>query len=102
MYNRVRVAVTGMGAVTPLGTSVKEFWEGLVAGRSGVRPITLCDPSPYPCRIAGEIPNFDPGKYINPREARRMARFSQISVAAAYMAVEDSGLNLGQEDQERV
>ncbi|MFH1559956.1 MAG: beta-ketoacyl-ACP synthase II [Chloroflexota bacterium] len=102
MYNRVRVAVTGMGAVTPLGTSVKEFWEGLVAGRSGVRPITLCDSSQHPCRIAGEIPDFDPGKYINPREARRMARFSQISVAAAYMAVEDSGLNLEQEDQERV
>ncbi|MEK7777262.1 MAG: beta-ketoacyl-ACP synthase II, partial [Chloroflexota bacterium] len=80
----------------------KEFWEGLVAGRSGVGPTTLCDVSQYPCRIAGEIPNFDPGKYINPREARRMARFSQISVAAAYMAVEDSGLNLGQEDMERV
>ena len=103
MYdNRVRVAVTGMGAVTPLGTSVKEFWEGLVAGRSGIGPITLCDPSAYPCQIAGEIPDFDPGKYINPREARRMARFSQVSVAAASMALEDSGLDLGQEDQERV
>lgn len=102
MYNRVRVAVTGMGAVTPLGTSVKEFWEGLVAGRSGIGPTTLCDASQYPCRIAGQIPNFDPGKYVNPREARRMARFSQLSVAAAYMAVEDSGMNLEQEDRERV
>ena len=101
MYNRNRVVITGMGAVTCLGTSVEEFWEGLVAGRSGIGPITLCDSSPYPCRIAGEVPNFDPGKYINPREARRMARFSQFPVAAAYMALEDSGLDLGKEDMER-
>jgi 3-oxoacyl-[acyl-carrier-protein] synthase II len=102
MYNRNRVVVTGMGAVTPLGASVNEFWEGLIAGRSGIAPITLCDPSPYPCHIAGEVPDFDPGKYINPREARRMARFSQLPVAAAHMAIEDSGLDLGKEDMERV
>ena len=102
MYNRVRVVVTGMGAVTPLGTSVNEFWEGLIAGRSGIGPITLCDASAYPCRIAGEVPDFDPGKYINPREARRMARFSQLPVAASYMALEDSGLDLGKEDMDRM
>ena len=102
MNNRTRVVVTGMGALTPLGASVNELWEGLIAGRSGIGPITLCDPSPYPCRIAGEVPDFDPGKYINPREARRMARFSQLPVAAAYMAMEDSGLDLGKEDMERV
>ena len=100
--NRKRVAITGMGAVTPLGTSVEQFWEGLVAGRSGIRPITLCDSSQFPCRIAGEIPDFDPAKYINPREARRMARFSQVSIAAASMALEDSGLDMGLEDRERV
>ncbi|MDP6494893.1 MAG: beta-ketoacyl-ACP synthase II, partial [Dehalococcoidia bacterium] len=100
--NRGRVAITGMGAVTPLGTSVEQFWEGLVAGRSGIRPITLCDSSQFPCRIAGEIPDFDPAKYINPREARRMARFSQVSIAAASMALEDSGLDMGLEDRERV
>jgi 3-oxoacyl-[acyl-carrier-protein] synthase II len=100
--NRVRVVVTGIGAVTPLGASVEQFWEGLVAGRSGVGPITLCDASQFPCRIAGEIPDFDPASYINPKEARRMARFSQMSVAAAAMAVENSGLDMGQEDQERV
>ncbi|MDA0988562.1 MAG: beta-ketoacyl-ACP synthase II [Chloroflexi bacterium] len=100
--NRARVVVTGMGAVTPLGTSVEQFWEGLVAGRSGIGPITLCDASQFPCQIAGEIPNFDPANYINPREARRMARFSQVSIAAAYMAVENSGLDMGREDQERV
>ena len=100
--NRARVAVTGMGAVTPLGASVEQFWEGLVAGRSGIGPITLCDPSPFPCRIAGEIPDFDPEKYINPREARRMARFSQVSIAAASMALENSGLDLERENRERV
>ena len=102
MDNRMRVVVTGMGAVTPLGVSVDEFWKGLISGRSGIRPITLCDASQYPCRIAGEIPDFDPGKYMNPKEARRMARFSQVSVAAASMAVEDSGLDIGLEDQERI
>jgi len=102
MDNRMRVVVTGMGAVTPLGVSVDEFWKGLISGRSGVRPITLCDASQYPCRIAGEIPDFDPGKYMNPREARRMARFSQVAVAAASMALEDSGLDIGLEDQERI
>jgi 3-oxoacyl-[acyl-carrier-protein] synthase II len=100
--NRVRVAVTGMGAVTPLGASVEQFWEGLVAGRSGIVPITLCDPSPFPCRIAGEIPDFDPEKYINPKEARRMARFSQVSIAAASMALENSGLDLERENREMV
>ncbi|MCL0031959.1 beta-ketoacyl-ACP synthase II [Dehalococcoidia bacterium] len=98
MLGRKRVVITGMGAVTPLGKSVGEFWEGLVSGRSGVRPITLCDPSPYPCQIAGEVPNFDPGEYINPKEARRLARFSQLSIAASTMAVKDANLNLEKED----
>ena len=98
MLGRKRVVITGMGAVTPLGKSVGEFWEGLVSGRSGVGPITLCDPSPYPCQIAGEVPNFDPGEYINPKEARRLARFSQLSIAASTMAVKDANLNLEKED----
>ena len=76
---RRRVVVTGMGAVTPLGQSVDEFWDGLVQGRSGIGPMTLCDPAPFPCRIAGEVKGFDPGQFINPKEARRMARFSQLS-----------------------
>ena len=91
-----------MGAVTPLGNTAQEFWDGLVAGRSGIAPMTLCDPSEFPCQIAGEVKGFDPGAYINPREARRMARFSQLALASAQMAVEDAGLDLGKEDQERV
>ena len=102
MNDRRRVVVTGMGAVTPLGNTAQEFWDGLVAGRSGIAPMTLCDPSEFPCQIAGEVKGFDPGAYINPREARRMARFSQLALASAQMAVEDAGLDLGKEDQERV
>ncbi len=100
--DRARVVVTGMGAVTPLGSSVEQFWDGLVAGRSGIGPITLCDTTGYPTRIAGEIPDFQPDKYINSREARRMARFSQVSLAAAYMAMEDASLDLESEDSERI
>ena len=100
--DRARVVVTGMGAVTPLGSSVEQFWDGLVAGRSGIGPITLCDTTGYPTRIAGEIPDFQPDKYINSREARRMARFSQVSLAAAYMAMEDASLDLDSEDSERI
>jgi 3-oxoacyl-[acyl-carrier-protein] synthase II len=100
--SRIRVAVTGIGAVTPMGASVELFWKGLIAGHSGIGPITLCDASQFPCQIAGEVPDFDPGSYINYKEARRMARFSQMSVAAAYMAIENSGLNMEREDLERV
>jgi 3-oxoacyl-[acyl-carrier-protein] synthase II len=91
-----------MGAVTPLGDSVDEYWKSLVKGKSGIGPMTLADPTEYPCKVAGEIPDFDPGTYINPREARRMARFSQTAVAAAALAFEDSGINLSSEDEERM
>ena len=97
-----RAVVTGMGAVTPLGLTAQDFWTNLVAGKSGVGPMTLCDPTDYPCQIAGEVTDFDPGQYINSKEARRMARFSQLGMAAALMAVEDSGLKLGKLDPFRV
>ena len=67
-----------------------------------MRPMTLCDPTPFPCHIAGEVVGFDPEQYINPKEARRMARFSQLAIAAASMAVEDAGLNLSKENMTRV
>ena len=99
--SRKRVVITGMGALTPLGETVGEYWENLLSGKSGVDSITLCDPSNYPCRIAGEVKDFDPGQYINPKEARRMARFSQLAVAAAGLAIEDAGLSLNGADGER-
>ena len=86
-----KVVITGMGAMTPLGESVDEYWDNLVNGRSGVGPMTLCDPSDFPSRMSGEVSGFDPGAYIDKKEHRRMARFSQLAVAAAGVAIEDAG-----------
>ncbi len=97
-----RVVVTGMGVVSPLGSSVDEFWGGLVEGRSGIGPITLADTSSFPSKIAGEVSDFDPTQYMDRRQARRMARFSQLAVAAAGMAIEDAGIDLSKEDEDRV
>ena len=91
-----------MGALSPLGESVEELWSGLVEGRSGIGPMTLCDPSDFPCQVAGEVTGFDPRQFIDRREARRMARFSQLAVAAAGLAIEDAGLDLSREDPERM
>jgi 3-oxoacyl-[acyl-carrier-protein] synthase II len=99
---RRRVVVTGMGVMTPLGQSVDQFWEALVRGKSGIGPITLCDASPFPSQIAGEVRDFDPRQYMDTKEARRMARFSQLAVAASTVAVEDAGLDLSRLDQERL
>jgi 3-oxoacyl-[acyl-carrier-protein] synthase II len=89
---RRRVVITGMGALTPLGLTVADTWDGLAAGRSGVALITQFDASSYPIRIAGEVKGFDPTKYINFKEARRMARCSQLTVAAGLEAMADAGL----------
>jgi 3-oxoacyl-[acyl-carrier-protein] synthase II len=87
-----RVVVTGMGVLTPLGIGLGPFWEGVSAGRSGVGPITLCDPADSPVRIAAEVKGFDPRDYMEAKEARRISRASQFAVAAARMALEDSRL----------
>jgi 3-oxoacyl-[acyl-carrier-protein] synthase II len=87
-----RVVITGLGAVTPLGSSVQQLWEGLLAGRSGIRRITQFDASELPCQIAGEIPDFDPGEYLERKEARRFPRSSQIALASARQAMQDAGL----------
>ena len=100
--NRVRVVVTGIGAITPLGRTADAFWKNLVAGKSGIGPMTLCDPTDYPCQIAGEVSDFDSEQYINARESRRMARFSQLAVAAGLTAVESARLDISQEDPFRV
>ena len=99
---QVKVVVTGMGAMTPLGESPDEFWRNLAAGKSGVGPMTLCDPEGYPCRISGEVTGFDPEQYIPGREARRMARFSQLAVAAGLQAAESSRFDIACEDPYRV
>ncbi len=99
---RRRVVVTGMGAMTPLGRSVETFWGGLVAGRSGVGPMTLCDPTGFSCRIAGEVPGFDPDDYMDRRESKRMARFSQLAIAATSEAVAHARLDNGKVDGDRL
>jgi 3-oxoacyl-[acyl-carrier-protein] synthase II len=97
-----RVVVTGMGAITPLGLSVEETWRNLVLGTSGIGRITLFDPSGFPSQIAGEVKGFDPAQFMSPREARRMERFSQFAVAAAFQAVEGARLSNGTVDGKRV
>lgn len=99
---RTRVVVTGMGAITPLGLTVEETWQGLIEGRSGITRITQFDPSPYPVQIMGEAKGFDPSEYMEAREAKRMSRFSQLAVAAAQMAVEDAGLVIDESNAEDV
>jgi 3-oxoacyl-[acyl-carrier-protein] synthase II len=91
-YPRPRVVITGLGAITPLGSSLKQYWEGLIQGRSGIRRITQFDPSNLACQIAGEIPDFDVEKYMDRKEARRSARATQLALASAIQAVEDAGL----------
>ena len=100
--DRGRVVITGMGAITPLGQTAEAFWQNLVAGKSGIGPMTLCDTTDYPCKIAGEVKGFDPAQYMDGKEARRMARFSQVAVAAGLAAVESAGLDISREDDFRV
>ncbi len=89
-----RIVITGMGVISSLGKTVEEHWNALIEGRSGIRRMTLMDPSHYPCQVAGEVPDFDPEHYMERREARRMARSSQMAVASARLALADSGLSL--------
>ncbi len=99
---RPRVVVTGMGAMSPLGESVAEFWQGLVDGRSGIAPMEITDPTQFPCKFSGEVLGFDGTDYMDRKEARRMARFAQFAVAAAGQAIADADLDLDSEDRERV
>ena len=89
---RPRVVITGMGMLSPLGNTVEESWENMIAGRSGITRITQFDAGELPTQIAGEVKNFVPRDYMDFKEARRMSRASQLAVAAARMAVADAGL----------
>ncbi len=99
---RPTVVVTGMGAATPLGMGVDTFWERCVRGESGIGPIQSFDASAFTCTIGGEVSDFNPTDYMDRKAARRMARFSQLAVAATVEALEDAALNLDAEDRERV
>lgn len=97
-----RVAVTGMGAVTPLGSSVQETWENMIAGRSGIATITRFDPEPYSIRIAGEVKNFQPPDTIAPKELRHMSLSVQYALHAVHEAMNDARLTVSDENRERI
>lgn len=93
-----RVVVTGMGAITPIGLSVEEFWENVKAQKVGIDTITKFDTSDYKVKLAAEVKGFDPMQYMDFKQAKRMEAFSQYAVAAAKQAIEDSGLDIEKED----
>lgn len=99
---RRRVVITGAGALSPVGNTAAETWASFVAGKSGAARVEHFDTSPYQARLACEIKGFDPASFIDPKEARRMARCSQIAIVAAREAVADAGLDMGREDRERI
>jgi 3-oxoacyl-[acyl-carrier-protein] synthase II len=96
-----RVVVTGLGALTPVGNSVEEYWGAITQGKSGIGPITRFDTTGYPTRIAGEVKGFDPLRWIEKKEARRLDPYLQYAIACAAMAVEDSGLDVEKVDRNR-
>ena len=93
-----RVVITGMGAITPIGNSVEEFWNGIKEGKTGFGPITYFDTADYRCKLAAEVKDFDPTQYMDKKSARRMEQFCQFAVAAAGQAISDAGLTMEQED----
>ena len=97
-----RVVVTGMGVLAPNGNNLAEYWDSLIEGRSGLGIATTFDVSDLPVKTVAELKNFDAKKFMDFKEAKRMARFSQVGVAAAKMAIEQSGLDLETEDRTRI
>jgi len=100
--SRRRVAITGIGLVSPLGVGTAATWEGLLAGRSGIGPITRFDASDFASRIAGEVPDFDAEAFMDRKDARKTDTFIQYALAASTMALQDSGLEIDDSNAERV
>ena len=97
-----RVVITGLGSITPVGIGADSFWKSLLEGKSGIARITRFDPTDYATQIAGEVKDFDPVKYIDKKEAKRMDRSTQFAIAASRIAIEDSGMDLQKEDLSRI
>lgn len=93
-----RVVITGMGAITPIGNTVDEFWSNIKKGTVGIGPITQIDTTEYKAKLAAEVKGFEPKEFMDPKSARRMERFAQFAVAAAKQALADSGIDMEQED----
>ncbi|MGB0693158.1 MAG: beta-ketoacyl-ACP synthase II [Pseudomonadales bacterium] len=100
--NGRRVVVTGMGMLTPLGADMETSWQGLTAGESGIRPITSFDATDFPVRFGGAVPEFDIAEYLNPKEARRMDGFIQFGLVTGIQAMQDSGLEVTDENRHRI
>ena len=97
-----RVVITGMGAITPIGNNLEAYWQGLLAGKSGIGPITLFDASKHKCRIAGEVKGFDPLEYLDSKDAKRTDRFAQFAIAASKQALADAKLTITDLNAEQV
>ena len=97
-----RVAITGLGILSPVGIGVKENWDSIVAGKSGITRITQFDATGYPSEIAGEVKGFEVEKYFSAKEARKMDRFIQLGMAAGIEALQDSGLEVTEANAERI
>jgi 3-oxoacyl-[acyl-carrier-protein] synthase II len=100
--NKKRVVITGVGMITPLGIGVEESWSGLITGKSGIRKITQFDATAFPTQIAGEVDGFNPEDYIEVKEIKKMDRFIHFAIAAAGMAINDSGLKITDQNADRV
>ncbi len=100
--DRKRVVVTGLGAITPIGNTLTEYWEGLMGGRNGIGPITLFDASRHDCQIAGEVKGFDPYTYLDKKDAKRMDRFAQFAVSASKQAIADAQFVINDLNAEQV
>jgi len=101
ILRKCRVVVTGLGAISPFGCTTEIFWQSLVAGKSGIRKISRFDPSGLPCRIAGEIPDFEPQDFMSKKDARRYPRSAQIALASARLAFADAGIQPEKMNPER-
>ena len=100
--NNMRVVVTGMGVISPVGNDIETFWRCLCQGQSGIVPVTSFDAAKFPSRIAGEVKDFDPSCFVEKKDIKKMDKFVQYGMAAAKMAMEDAGLDIHQEDPHKI
>ena len=97
-----RVVITGLGAISPIGIGKDAFWQGLLAGKSGIDKITHFDASDFKAQIAAEVKDFNAADFIDRKEAKRMDRYTQFAIAATKLAFEDANMDLSKEDKERI
>ncbi|MDE1886095.1 MAG: beta-ketoacyl-ACP synthase II, partial [Xanthomonadaceae bacterium] len=102
MSNKRRVVITGLGIVSPVGNDVASAWKNILAGHSGIGPVTHFDAATFPTRIAGEVRNFDPAQFVAPKDVKKMDPFIHYGVAASLEALKDAGMHPHEHDEERI